>query len=63
MQAAAAAKKKKKGLGSFFKVTTDKAAGPPLQKDQAIALELQTETIDVEEDLAKNLLRFRYVTL
>ncbi len=33
---AAAPKKKKKGLGSFFKVTTDKAAGPPLQQDQAM---------------------------
>lgn len=38
----AAAPKKKKGLGSFFKVNTDKAAGPPLQQDQAIALELQS---------------------
>ncbi|XP_051959033.1 uncharacterized protein LOC127626931 [Xyrauchen texanus] len=38
--AAAPNKKKKKGLGSFFKVTTDKAAGPPLQEDQAIAIEL-----------------------
>ncbi len=51
---AAAPKKKKKGLSSFFKVTTDKAAGPPLQQDQAIALELQSylqaETLDAEED-------------
>lgn len=54
---AAAPKKKKKGLGSFFKVTTDKAAGPPLQQNQAIALELQsylqTETLDAEEDSLK----------
>ncbi|XP_073716552.1 E3 SUMO-protein ligase ZBED1-like [Misgurnus anguillicaudatus] len=52
----AAAPKKKKCLGSFFKVTT--AAGPPpLQQDQAIALELQsylqTETLDAEEDPLK----------
>ncbi len=54
---AAAPKKKKKGLGSFFKVTTDKAAGPPLQQNQAITLELQsylqTETLDAEEDPLK----------
>ncbi|XP_057183285.1 E3 SUMO-protein ligase ZBED1-like isoform X1 [Triplophysa rosa] len=54
---AAAPKKKKKGLGSFFKVTTDKTAGPLLQQDHAIALELQsylqTETLDAEEDPLK----------
>lgn len=35
-------KKKKKGLGSFFKVIADKAAGPPPQEDQVIALEIQS---------------------
>ncbi|KAK0141200.1 Zinc finger BED domain-containing protein 1 [Merluccius polli] len=47
-------KKRKKGLGSFFKVTTDKAAGYPPQEDQVIALEiqsyLQVETLDPEKD-------------
>lgn len=51
---AAPCKRKKKGLGSFFKATTDQAAGHPLQEDQVIALEVQsyfqTETIDPEKD-------------
>ncbi|KAL2081527.1 hypothetical protein ACEWY4_023380 [Coilia grayii] len=46
--------KRKKGLGSFFKVTADKAAGPPPHKDQAIASEIQsyfqTESLDPEDD-------------
>lgn len=52
-EGAGAGKMQKKGLGSFFKVTTDKPECP-LQADQAIALEVQTyyqaETIDPEED-------------
>ncbi|KAL0164653.1 hypothetical protein M9458_040406, partial [Cirrhinus mrigala] len=51
--AAAATPKKKKGLGSFFKVTTDKAAGPPLQQDQAITFELQPT--EVVEGISENL--------
>lgn len=47
-------KRRKKGLGSFFKATTDQAAGLPLQEDQVIALEIQsyfqTETIGPEKD-------------
>ncbi|CAL8320621.1 unnamed protein product [Merluccius merluccius] len=38
-----AAAPKKKALGSFFKVTEEgNNAGPALQQDQAIALELQS---------------------
>ena len=51
---AAAPKKKKKALGSFFKVTVGEAAGPAMQQDQAIALELQSflqaGTLNAEED-------------
>ncbi|XP_051540357.1 uncharacterized protein LOC127432883 isoform X2 [Myxocyprinus asiaticus] len=54
MDDAAGPKKKKKGLGSFFKVTVGNAAGPALQQDQAIALELQSYlqagTLDTEQD-------------
>ncbi|XP_033985549.1 E3 ubiquitin/ISG15 ligase TRIM25-like isoform X3 [Trematomus bernacchii] len=57
--AAAAPKKKKKGLGSFFKATVDQAAEPQpaLEKDKAIALELQSYLqavpLDAEEDPLK----------
>lgn len=39
--AAAPKKKKTKALGGFFSVTVGEAAGPALQQDKAIALELQ----------------------
>jgi len=51
---ATAPKKKNKGLDSFPKATVGEAAGPALQQDQAIALELQSYlqagTLDTEED-------------
>ncbi|XP_060786971.1 E3 SUMO-protein ligase ZBED1-like [Neoarius graeffei] len=46
--------KKRKLLASFFKATPDQGAGPHLQEDQVISLEVQSyfqsETIDAEKD-------------